>query len=240
MAFSASIILPVINETFSLKQTVEIIYSENPGDIAEYIIVICKKTTEKSVETIKELQKLYGDKIQVLEQKRPFLGGAVRDAFDACKGTHVIMMASDLETDPHLVKDLIKIAKEKPEIIVTATRWKTKGGFSGYNPIKLVFNWVFQLFFSILYMSRLSDMTYGYRIFPAKLVKSINWEEIRHPFLFETVIKPLKLGVTVVEIPTKWEARKEGESQNTFFRNFEYFRIGIRGLFYSKKRILKN
>ena len=60
------------------------------------------------------------------------------------------------------------------------------------------------------------------------------------PVLFETIIKPLRLGTQVIEIPTKWEARKEGESQNTFMRNFEYFRIGIKGLFYSKKKILKD
>jgi glycosyltransferase involved in cell wall biosynthesis len=240
MAFSVSIILPVINETFSLKQTVEIISAENPTDICEYIVAICKKTTENSLAIIKELQNTYGSKIIVMEQRLPFLGGAVRDAFDICKGSHVIMMASDLETDPHLVKDLIKLEKENPKIIVTATRWKMKGGFSGYNPLKLAFNWVFQLFFSLLYMTRLSDMTYGYRIFPTELIKSINWEEVRHPFLFETIIKPLRLGIKVIEIPTKWEARKEGESQNTFFRNFEYFRIGIKGLFYSKKKILKD
>jgi glycosyltransferase involved in cell wall biosynthesis len=238
MAPFISVVLPVINETFSLKQTLEIIASENPGDIKEYIIAICKKTTDRSKETIKELQNVYPN-ITVLDQKLPFLGGAVRDAFDICKGTHVIMMASDLETDPHLVKDFVKLVKENPEIIVTATRWKTKGGFSGYNPLKLIFNWVFQGFFCILYRTRLSDMTYGYRIFPVKLVHSIKWEELRHPFLFETVIKPLRLGVKVIEIPTKWEARKEGESQNPFFRNFEYFRIGMRVLFYSKEKILK-
>ncbi len=81
-------------------------------------------------------------------------------------------------------------------------------------------------------------MTFGYRIFPTALVQSIRWEEVRHPFLLETVLKPLKLGVKVVEIPIKWEARLEGESQNPFFRNFVYFRIGFKVLFYSKKKIL--
>jgi hypothetical protein len=81
-------------------------------------------------------------------------------------------------------------------------------------------------------------MTYGYRIFPAQLLKSIRWEETRHPLLFETIIKPLQLGVKVKEIPIEWRAREEGGSQNTFIRNFEYFRIGFRTLFYSRKQIL--
>jgi len=240
MAFSVSIILPVINETFSLEQTVKIIAAENSEDISEYVIVIGKKTEEKSLITIKELRAKYGSKIVVLNQKLPFLGGAIRDAFNVCIGSQVIMMASDLETDPHLVKELIKFSRQDASAVITSTRWKTKGGFKGYNPLKLLLNKVFQSVFSILYRTSLSDMTYGYRLFPTELVRSINWEELGHPFLFETIIKPLKLGVSIVEIPTKWEARKEGKSQNTFFKNFGYFAVGIKGLIRSKKRYLKN
>lgn len=238
MPFSVSIILPVINETFSLRQTVEIIETENSTNIAEYVIVICGKTTAESRAVISELEKTYHGKIVVLTQTLKFLGGAMRDAFAICKGTHIVMMASDLETDPHLVHNFIKLAKENPETIITATRWKTKGGFAGYNPLKLAFNWIFQRMFSILYHTRLSDMTYGYRIFPAEVIKQIQWEELKHPFLFETIVKPLRLGTKAMEVPTRWEARKEGESQNSFFRNFVYFRIGFKTLFYSKERIL--
>jgi hypothetical protein len=82
-------------------------------------------------------------------------------------------------------------------------------------------------------------MTYGFRIFPAALVHSIQWEELRHPFLFETILKPLRLGVRVKEIPGVWAVRKEGESQNTFFRNFEYFPIGLKVRFTDKEKLLK-
>lgn len=179
------------------------------------------------------------DKIVVHTQKLPFLGGAVREAFDLCHGTHVIMMASDLETDPNLVQKLIEEEKKNPEMIVTATRWRKGGDFQGYNPLKLVFNYLFQKFFSLLYGVNLSDMTYGYRIFPTSLVQSIQWEELRHPFLFETILKPLRLGVQVKEIPGVWSARKEGQSQNTFLRNFEYFPIGLKVRFTKKSNLLK-
>jgi len=65
-------------------------------------------------------------------------------------------------------------------------------------------------------------------LFPAKIVKNILWEETRHPFLFETLIKPLRMGVDVIEIPATWMGRLEGESQNNFFRNFMYVGIGLK------------
>jgi Glycosyl transferase family 2 len=236
---SVSVILPVTDETFSLKQTVRTISASNGESIKEFIIVIYKKTTNESRQVIQELQDELGDKIIVHDQKLPFLGGAIREAFELCSGTHVIMMASDLETDPNLVRTLIDEEKKNPEMIITATRWAKGGDFEGYNPLKLVFNYIFQKFFSLLYGVNLTDMTYGYRIFPTSLVKSINWEELRHPFLFETILKPLRLGVQVKEIPGVWSARKEGESQNTFLRNFEYFPIGLKVRFTKKSKLLK-
>src|SRR5262249_8233202 len=160
-------------------------------------------------------------------------------AFDLCRGSHVVMMASDLETDPNLVRVFADEARQVPERIVTGTRWVKGGGFEGYNPLKRLLNYVFQKFFSLLYDVNLTDMTYGYRIFPSALVKSIWWEELRHAFLFETLLKPLRLGVKVKEIPAVWSVRKEGESQNTFFRNFEYFPIGLKVRFYKRSSILK-
>lgn len=164
----------------------------------------------------------------------------MREAFDRSRGSHVIMMASDLETDPKDVRVLIEQARKNPGGIVTASRWQSSGDFQGYSKVKLACNWVFQRSFSVLYGTQLTDMTFAYRIFPTKLVQAIQWEELRHPFLFETLVKPLRLGVPVTEIPSVWRARTEGESQNTFFRNFAYFKTGLRARFASRRSMLKS
>jgi len=235
---SLSVILPVINETVSLIKTVEIIEAACGRDVLEYIVVVCRKTTPASRQICAQLISQYGGRLKLLEQTLPFLGGALRDSFNFASGSHILMMASDLETAPDEVKDFIAAAKKHPDEIVTGSRWIKGGGFKEYSPVKYLLNFVFQKFFSILYRTPLSDMTYGYRLFPAPLVRAIRWEETRHPFLLETIVKPLRLGVGVREIPAKWAARTEGESQNTFWRNFEYFRIGIKTLFYTREQIL--
>ena len=148
-------------------------------------------------------------------------------------------MASDLETNPDDVATLIAGPRRNPAGIVATSRWIRAGQFHGYAPVKLVCNWIFQRFFSLLYGTRLSDMTYGYRILPTKLVQAIHWEELRHPFNLETVVKPLRLGVSVSEIPSVWYPRSEGESQNPFFRNFAYFPVGLKTRFASRPSLLK-
>ena len=181
----------------------------------------------------------YPEKVKVIEQQRPFLGGATQDAFELATGSHFLMMASDMETPPDRAREFIAQGRQHPNCIITGSRWLKGGGFEGYSRLKYLLNYVFQKTFSLMYRTHLSDMTYGYRLIPTRLAQSIQWEELRHPFLFETICKPLQLGVEVIEIPTAWRARAEGSSNNSFMVNFQYFRVGLKTRFYRPERTLK-
>ncbi|MHB8900920.1 MAG: glycosyltransferase family 2 protein [Thermoguttaceae bacterium] len=235
---SATVLLPVINETVSLDETVRIILRDARADLKELLIVVCPRTTAESMAVVDRLQKELGSLVVVHHQALPFLGGALREGFAMARGSHVIMMASDLETDPGDVVRLIAEARKNPSAVVCTSRWIRGGRFHGYSPVKLLCNWLFQHLFSLLYGTRLTDMTYGYRILPTRLVQAIRWEELRHPFNLETIVKPLRLGVPVGEIATVWRCRSEGQSQNPFFRNLAYFRIGLKTRLARKSSIL--
>ena len=76
-----SVILPVIDETVSLRKTAQIVLSENGGDICEILIIGCGLTTPEARAVADELVRA-DSRIKLLFQKRPFLGGAMRDAFE--------------------------------------------------------------------------------------------------------------------------------------------------------------
>src|ERR1039457_4726612 len=120
-------ILPVTDETTSLRTTVEILLAENRREITEILIVACQRTTPAALAVAEELGREHAGLIQVRFQQRPFLGGAMRDAFEWAAGSHVLMMASDLETDPATVKELLATARRGFDI-VTASRWTERGG----------------------------------------------------------------------------------------------------------------
>lgn len=241
---SVSILLPTLNETFSFIKTIEIILDEcSHSDIKEFVVIVCERTEQTSLDAINEAKKLTdeaGIPMNIVYQKLPFAGGAVRDGIDYATGTHILMMAPDLETDPHTVKTFIKAAKKYPYDMITASRWLKKGSFDGYNKTKYVLNFMFQKIFSIIYWVKLTDITFGYRIAPAKLFKSIAWEEVKHPFFLETALKPIRLGVKIHEIPSNWEARQEGESQNSLLQTFKYLGIAFKARFMRKSKILKD
>jgi len=226
---NVSIVLPAINEMHSFWKTVEVILNTcDHRDLCELFIVLCKKTTPECIKTAEKIRDMASDvPVSIYYQKEPFIGMAMREAFGLVKGSHVVMMSTDLETPPELIQKFIVLAKKEPRQIITASRWISGGGFEGYSRIKKLLNRVFQKAIGLLFGSRNSDLTYAYRIFPTTLVQSIKWEETKHPFFLETALKPIRLGISLIEIPAKWEARTEGESQNSFLRNFEYFRTAF-------------
>ncbi len=231
-----------MDETYSLRQTVEILLATcKIKDLAEIIILVCDRTTPECRSTAEGLVEEFGDKlsIRVMDQTRPFVGGAIRDGIDAAKGSHVIMMSSDLETDPNVVHRFINASRKYPDRIITASRWREGGGFEKYSKVKLVCNLIFERVIGLFYLTRLSDLTYAFRIFPTKLMQAIEWEELKHPFFLETALKPLRLKVRFVEIPGHWAARTEGVSQNGFFDNFKYFKTAWKNRFLTEEQILK-
>jgi glycosyl transferase family 2 len=235
----ATVILPVLTETRSLCDTVDIILRDCRDDIDRFLIIVCRTTCPESLAAASELQREHGSLVQVHAQRRLFLGGAMQDAFELVESSHAIMMASDMETDPNQVQALIAAARTDPAAIVTASRWIPGAGFYGYPRMKRLGNRLFQRVFSLLYRTKLTDLTYGYRLFPTSLMQSIAWEELRHAFLFETLVKPLRLGVSVIEIPSMWRSRVEGESQNRICNYIDYLRLGLKVRFEPRSALVK-
>lgn len=234
-----TVLLPVVTETVSLDQTVRMLSESLDHDINQVIIVVCGRTTPESLERCHATRSVFGDRVVVHEQTLPFLGGAMRESFDLATSSHTIMMASDLETDPAIAPEMVRVAKLYPQAIVTASRWADGGSFSGYGPHRVALNWLFQRTTSILYRTPLTDATFGYRLFPTSLLQAIDWRGLRHEFLLETVLKPIRLGVPVHEVPTQWFPRSDGDSQNSLSFQARYILTLFQNRFVSKSAILK-
>ena len=234
------VFLPVIDETFSLKKTINIIEKESSSFVSRYLIVLSKtKSKSKSIKISYRLKLKYKNKIKIIYQKENFIGGAIKIVIEYIKSSHFILMASDLETNPYDVKNLIAKSMKNPDKIIVANRWIKNKSFKGYNFIKLILNKIFQIFFSTLFNVKLSDLTFAYRVYPSKIIKKLILKETKHPILLETALIPIKLGIEFVEIPSKWRSRKEGNTNNNFFMNFVYILTAFRILFSSKKKLIK-
>ena len=229
-----SFLLPVLNETYLLEQTVDGILKGAPNDTHEIVIVTAERTTPEAMAVVERLVAAHPTTIRHHRQKLPFLGGAMQEAFALATGDHIMLMSSDMETDPASIPDFMAKMREGRWDIVASSRWIRGGGFVGYNPAKWLLNWGFQQIFRMLYWSRLTDLTFGYRLYKRECLQGIRWQELKHPFILECLLKPLLLGARATEIPTFWKARSEGDSANSFLATFKYLGIAVRARFMSK------
>lgn len=229
---SVTVLLPATDETSALEKTVDVLCSTLGRELQEILIITSQHlTTNETLDVIRRLGAQYGERIITFAQLTPGLGGAYRDGFDAARGEYIILMASDLETDPETAPALLQAIRQQDADVVTCSRWLLKTGFAHYHPVKYICNYFFQKFFQSLYNVKLTDLTFGYRVYKKDVAQNIPWEEEGFAFLFESLVKPLKLNKRVSEIPSAWNRRREGSSHISIGSYIHYFKIGIKTLF---------
>ena len=126
--YSVSIILPILNEILSLEKTIKII--EKIKVKKEYLVIYSEKLTRDNVfNEIKFLKKKYKN-LKYFPQKKPFVGGAINRGIEKSSNKFIVVMASDLETNPHELNRMIALSKKNPNHIISADRWVSQKGFS--------------------------------------------------------------------------------------------------------------
>ena len=221
---SYGIFLPCVEERTSLLKTLQIISKQNNEPIRFYIITDCEKTRIDILNFLK-LNNFNLSKITCQSQTGKYLSGALKTAIQICEEKYFILMASDLETDPYLVKNLINQSKLAPDHIVTVSRWKSGSQFKSYGATKQLLNFIFQKITSYLYNTELSDLTFGYRLYPSSVLKSLNLKSEGHSILLESLLVPLRKKIPVCEIPGDWLPREEGVSKKNWKNNFTYIKL---------------
>lgn len=228
MKYSISIILPILDEIKSLKKTLLILNKIKVDK--EFIVIYSNKLTKNSVKNeIISLKKKYKN-LKCLSQTRPFVGGAIDLGIIKAKKKFIAIMASDLETNPYELKNMINVSSKNFKSIISADRWISKKGFNDYGIIKFLANYIFQKLLKIFFNYRILDFTFAYRIYPKDALKGYRIKELRHGFALEILLVPMKKGFNVITLPAKWKKRVEGTSSITIKSYLSYLKVLIRNL----------
>jgi len=235
-----SVVVTVYSETFSLVETIERVLNNNRGYITEIILTVAPKSSAECFAICKDLAEK-NPLIKVHVQKNtPGVGWAIREGMELATGDYVALLSADLETEPEAVDRMVKKIEQTGCDAVIGNRWLRGGGFRNYSKIKLVLNYIFQKMFQTFYLTKLGDLTYGFKILSSRICKQTNWEGTLHEIYIETTVKPLKDKYYIEQVPTIWIGRKEGESKNTFLKNFRYVKTAFKVLFQKSNKQKKS
>lgn len=216
-----SAVVSVYSETELLVATVKEIHEVLRGRDHEILLVVHPKSSAECLSICERLSVERGVRI-IMQGPRSGIGWAYREAIPYISGTHALIMSSDLETNPGDARAMVETAEQSGADLVCASRWMRGGGFQGYNPLKFLLNFIYNFIFRALYRTAIHDITFGYKLVRTDVLQSVKWEYGTHEFCAELLLKPLRLGYTAAEVPTRWVKRQAGESKMTFARNFRF------------------
>ena len=228
--YRISVVLPVYSETESVRAIVNWLTTHLGPRLLEVIIVVAPASTEQSQSVCHDLANHDGRVRIHIQQRNPGLGHAIREGIVRTRGSHVLLMDADGEMENDTISGMLSEMIAGNHALVVASRWSHGGGFVGYSRVKLVLNWCFQQLFRILYWTRTHDLTYGFKLICGQLARAIEWQGVYHEIACETTLRPIKLGVSVAEVPSRWTARRQGASKNTLLGNMRYLGMALRVL----------
>jgi dolichol-phosphate mannosyltransferase len=230
------VIVLAFNEVDSLIETIQILEDSTEARSTQIVISTSKFADPKCRKTAYFLEERYANVI-VYEQKEPFVAAAVLEATDLFDSEYVIYMSADKETPALLVPTLLQKIEENAVDIVSASRWVKGGSFTGYGKLKWLISKIAQWLCKLIYVSSLTEYTYGFRIYKREIFERCHFRETKHPFFLESLLIPLRLGYKIQEVPVAWLPRTEGKSIVTFSTLVSYLRPIIYVRVMSRKKL---
>ncbi|HVO23703.1 MAG TPA: glycosyltransferase [Candidatus Margulisiibacteriota bacterium] len=146
---------------------------------------------------------------QVLVQRAPGYGGALREGFAAATGAYVLTLDADLSHDPDFIIKLWR-ARAQADVVI-ASRY-VKGGVA-YMPLnRKLLSRILNRFFALGLGLPVRDMSSGFRLYRARVLAGLELQGRNFDVLEEVLVKAYAAGWRVVEIPFTYYPRDAGSS----------------------------
>jgi len=146
---------------------------------------------------------------RVLVQQERGYGGALLAGFSAARGAYVLTMDADLSHPAEFIRGLWA-ARCEGEVVI-ASRY-VPGGSADMPVSRYVLSKVLNRVFSRGLSLRIKDMSSGFRLFDARIVRGLPLTARDFNVVQEILVKAYAGGWRVREVPFHYEPRKHGAS----------------------------
>jgi glycosyltransferase involved in cell wall biosynthesis len=200
---SRVLILTTMNELEGLRS----IWDKIPFNLFNRTIAVDANSTDGTREFLADKD------CELLTQKLPGRGNAIREAMEAVRGDVVVLMASDGNDDPKYIPDLLSKLDEGFDI-VSGSRFAEGGKTDDTDDpigVRRFGNKLFTLIVNAVWHASYSDATYGMRAFRTSAWRRIDLKPQRNETEFLMSIKAAKLGLKTTQVPMIEGRRVGGE-----------------------------
>ena len=204
-----SAILPVYNEADKLGRNVLKLKEFLESLDKNYEIIIAEDGSTDGSDKIAEI--LAKDKkiFHIHSDKKLGKGGSLKHASLYVRGDYVVYMDADMATDLKSVKDVVRFLKEYD--VVVGSRY-LKGSKISRSLKRFLLSKIYHFFVKVFFPGlKLTDTECGFKGFKRDVFVNLN-KGIRNngwSWDLEFLVKAKKRGLSIKEIPVKWEEGKD-------------------------------
>lgn len=204
-----TIIIPCKNEENTIGRVISGAFKacDRENIESEIIVILSKETTDASPKIAKD------NGARIVYQENKGYGDAYLKGFEEAKGKFVITMDADGQHDPEEIPKIYKCLKEEGYDLVVGSRFKEKSIRSTSFINQYIGNPILTKILNILFHTNFSDALSGYRGFKRDTIKTLNLKCKGMELTPEILIKALKKGLRVKEIPVKTNLRVYGKPE---------------------------
>ena len=207
-----SVIIPVRNEELLIKKIIDQLENELKN-LPHEIIFINDFSTDNTSKIIEEVIKTK-DTINLYENAKKGLGGAITEGINKAEGEAVCIMMSDLSDDIDDLKKYYNIIKDEKVDAVFGSRFIKESKIVDYPKKKLILNRIFNLVTKLLFISDYNDFTNAFKIYKkSALLKTFPLVSESFNVFLELPLKIISRKMKYKIIPISWTNRKKGSSK---------------------------
>ncbi len=205
-----SVVIPTLNEAANIGEVLTGVEKQLRDQTYE-VILVDGNSTDRTV----SIAKRHGARIFYDNGGK---GAALIKGLHVARGEILVSMDADLSHRP----DEMKLLVDGIEIgydLCMGSRFIAGGGTDDMPMLRVLGNKFFVWMVNVLFSANYSDLCYGYRSFRHEAMRKMRLEE--HGFGIETEIsiKAIKMGLKVMEVPSREKKRVAGEAKLRTFKD---------------------
>lgn len=208
------IVIPVYNESGNIEANLDALAKGIPTSGAEFRCVIVYDFDEdNTLPVIERISVKYNYPVYLLKNASRGALNAIKTGIMASDADYVIVTMADLSDDYAVLGRMAELAAEGYDL-VAASRYMKGGKLHGGPFFKQLFSRLAGLSLHLLTRIPTHDITNSFKLYRTGSVKSIEIESTGgFEIGMEITAKTFLAGGRIVEIPTQWWDRTDGQSK---------------------------
>ena len=207
--YSVSVIIPVFNEELTIGDVIT--RTRNTLEkikIPYEVLVIDDGSVDRSLEISKSKE------ANVLRGTHQGKGHAIRSGFKRAKGNILVTLDADGSHKPEEIPLVLQcIIENKADFVIGSRFFNSEVNKAKIPRVNRLGNRVFNSLIGLLTGIKISDSQSGFRAIKSAVIEEMTLNSRGYELESEMLVKALKMGVRVVEVPISFEQRTVGKSR---------------------------